>query len=368
MARPKSRRSGVLAALGLALLGTDAHAFELLDGLTIDTVASAGGECERVDSLAGDDLCGAGALAQPQVRWEPFEGTRFTSRLGLAAGNGLNERTPFNLSPWAADLADVVTNINGRGRDVLLTANYRQTLSLGTARHLVIVGGIIDATDYIDTNAFANDELNQFMNEALVNAVLVAPPSYDYGGALIAEVGRTALRAVYMNVGANDNGASYNYFAGELAQGFDTRWGTGNVRVLVSGTDAAFATPHGGDLAQQFGVSVSADQTIADAFGLFARAGWQLDSAAVDYGAEITAGAQLKGAIWGREHDSVGLGAGVLFGGNLDLERTFVAELYYRATIREGFSVTFDLQTMRDVRRTDTVHGVIAGLRATASF
>ncbi len=50
-------------------------------------------------------------------------------------------------------------------------------------------GGIIDSTDYVDENAYANDEYTQFMNEALVNGPNGFAPSYDIGGAVEWEIG-----------------------------------------------------------------------------------------------------------------------------------------------------------------------------------
>lgn len=67
-----------------------------------------------------------------------------------------------NLSPWAADLEDDLKDINGCGRDYLLTAWYRHGFSLAQDNRLNITLGIIDSTDFLDNNAYANDEYTQF--------------------------------------------------------------------------------------------------------------------------------------------------------------------------------------------------------------
>jgi hypothetical protein len=111
--------------------------------------------------------------------------------------------TDFNLAPWAADLEDDVEDINDRHRDYLLTVWYRHTSELTENNALALTGGIIDATDYIDENAYANDEYTQFMNRALVNAPNGFTPSYDIGGAVEWEIGSWEFTAVGMNVGEN---------------------------------------------------------------------------------------------------------------------------------------------------------------------
>jgi hypothetical protein len=49
--------------------------------------------------------------------------------------------------------------------------------STGHGCFLRLTGGLIDATDAVDTNAYANNEYTQFMNQALVNGPSgFAPP------------------------------------------------------------------------------------------------------------------------------------------------------------------------------------------------
>ena len=51
--------------------------------------------------------------------------------------------------------------------------NPLYTFGFGEDHTLGATGGIIDSTDYLDENAFANDEYTQFMSEALVNGQTV---------------------------------------------------------------------------------------------------------------------------------------------------------------------------------------------------
>jgi hypothetical protein len=146
-------------------------AYDVTNKLSIGGVISGAYQYQSVDDLSDVDNAGRGALPiQPEFSFMATERDEIFVKFGFAAGNGLNEKSPFVLASWGADLEDDVKDINGRSRDYLLTAWYNHTLQFGGDGSLALSGGIIDATDYLDENAFANDEFTQFMNEALVNA------------------------------------------------------------------------------------------------------------------------------------------------------------------------------------------------------
>ena len=169
--------SGIAAIIFMVFINGTALGYDLTDKFSIGGVMSGAYQQQWVD---GDDNLGRGALPfQPEFSFRPTEQDEFFVNFGFATGNGLNGKTDFNLAPWAADLEDDVKDINGRNRDYLLTAWYKHTFDLGEDNALGLTGGIIDATAYIDENAYANDEYTQFMNEALVNASNGFAPSYD---------------------------------------------------------------------------------------------------------------------------------------------------------------------------------------------
>ena len=130
------------------------------------------------------------------------------AKFGFGAGNGLMEEgvSPFILAPWAADVQDDYKDINARNRDYLLTAWYKHTFRFSEEHTLGLTGGIIDATDYMDENVFANDEFTQFMNEALVNGPNAFLPSYDIGGAVEWELGAFSVKGVAMAMGDQRRG------------------------------------------------------------------------------------------------------------------------------------------------------------------
>ena len=94
---------------------------------------------------------------------------------------GLMSRPCGETRGGAADLQNNVRDINGR-YDYLLNAWYARSFELPKGIGLRVTGGIIDSTDFLDDNAYSNDEYTQFMNEALVNGPQSFPLSYDVGG------------------------------------------------------------------------------------------------------------------------------------------------------------------------------------------
>lgn len=182
------------------------------DKIAIHGVLAGAYQYEDADGPQGAESFGRGAMAfQPEITITPTEQDEIVFEFAFPAGEGLNGSTQMLIPPWSANLEGDVKNINGRDRDYLLTAWYKHTFKLGEAHSLGITGGIIDATAYLDQNAYANDEYTQFMNPALVNGPNGFAPSYDIGGAVQWEIGPLYANGVVMNIGENDDGNNYNF-------------------------------------------------------------------------------------------------------------------------------------------------------------
>lgn len=180
--------SGIVSVICLLLLNGMAFGYDITDKFSIGGVLAGAWQYLEVDEdIEGvDDGPKAAVPFQPEMSFRPYENSELFAKFGFAAGNGLNTKSPFALTIWAADLEDDVKDINGRNRDYLLTAWGKYSFEFSESHSLRLSGGIIDSTDYVDENAFANDEYNQFLNEAFVNA----PPQqfrilrYRWGGAM----------------------------------------------------------------------------------------------------------------------------------------------------------------------------------------
>lgn len=319
-----------------------------------------------------DDF-GRGALAiQPEVSISPTPADEIFFKLGFGAGSGLNiEKHSFALAPWAADLEDDVKDINGRNRDYLLTAWYRHLFTFGEGHTLGLTGGVIDATDYLDENRYANDEYSQFMNEALVNGPNAFLPSYDIGGALEWEYSIFALKGVIMQIGENDEGDAYHFYGLELNYKLDTPVGEGSYGILLDTTGSDFSEAEGPGKEGLKGAGISFAQSLGDCLGAWIRFRWCDDKAAVDFKNLYSGGFDISGKLWGREQDNIGIGYARLGGGNQDIDRVQVAEAYLRCGLSEIFAVTLDVQVLDDRYKEGTgedVDGWITGVRLTAEF
>jgi hypothetical protein len=363
-----------------------ADAYELTDQLSLGGLLAGAGQCQLFGEGAGKpDACRAAVPVRPRLSYRPTERDEFRVELGFAAGNGHNV-SPFQLAPWAADLEDDLRDINGRGRGFLLNAWYRHELQLGSESRLSAVLGVIDSSDWLDNNAYANDEYTQFMNAAFVNSPQIFLSSYDPGVALQCDIGNWSMRAVYMNVGKEgdegegdrsnrtnltdrDLGDDYNFFGVEIGFAVRSALGEGHYRLVLAQTSKDFVDPRGESAERRDAYAISFDQELGPNLGAFLRLDQQSDRAAIDYDSAYAAGLHIRGGLWGRERDNVGLGIGLLNGGNQEIKSTRVAEVYYRFVLREGLGLTADLQYMKDDKTAGKdPQGIIVGLRADVHF
>ncbi len=367
--------SGMVTAMILTLYFASAGlGYDVTDRLSIGGVIAGSYQYQSVDGASGSHNTGKGGLPfQPEFSFRPTENDELFSKFGFAAGNALNDGTsPFVLAPWAADLEADVKNIHGRDRDYLLTAWYKHTFKLSGGNTLALTGGIIDATDYLDENAFANDEYTQFMNEALVNGPNGFAPSYDLGGAVEWELGKWRAKGVVMNIGENGDGNNYNFLGVQLGYTLDTALGEGNYRVIYEGCpNSSFSDPTGTTFETRNAVLLSFDQQFGKIIGGWIRFGTQTDDAAISYGSIYSGGVNLSGTLWGREQDNIGVGYGFLRGGNGGIDYSQVAEAYARFALNDIFALTLDVQYMQDryhPKAGDDVRGWITGVRFTAAY
>ena len=356
--------------LVLPLLPTAAHAYDVNDKLSIGGVLAMAMQCQQLSDAPGfSNTCETSVPFQPEFSFRPTAVDEVFFKLGFAAGTGLNGNTPFNIAPWAADTENDVKNINGRNRDYLLTAWYKHTFQFTGEDQLSLMFGILDASRYLDTNRYANDEYTQFMNSALTNGPNVFLPSYDVGVAMKWDDGPWSLRAVVLDVGENDDGNNYSFYGLQLGFTANNTFGIGHYRFIIDGASEDFLDPTGTQLEDRASALLSFDQEFSNNVGAFVRFGWQTDDAAVDYSAIYSGGLDFKGPIWGRPDDNIGIGYAYLNGGSLDIDASQVAEAYYRWQLGEVFGLTADVQYMRDdYKAGGGPRGWVFGFRAAAEF
>ena len=358
--------------LVLVLKSAPAASYEVTDKLSFSGVLAGAYQYQVLgDSSPIYEDSGRGSVPfQMEISYTPIPSNELFVKFGFAAGNGLNDViSPFYLAPWAATLEDDVKNINGRNRDYLLTAWYKHIFIFAGDQQLALTGGIIDGTDYLDENAYSNDEYTQFMNEALVNGPQGFLPSYDIGGAAEWEYKRFVIKGVAMNVGENEDGKNYNYYGVQFSFSMDSDLGKGNYRAVFNSTSDDFLNPTGTDTERLSALLLSFDQELGDIFGTWIRFGWANDDAAVDWKNLYSGGINIIGLPWQRPDDTIGIGYAYLDGGNMGIDKSQVFEAYYNYVYNKHFSASADIQYMRDSmevsRETD---GWIFGGRMAVEF
>ena len=363
--------SFILAISTFVLWQAQGVAMEITDKFAIGGILAGAYQYQDVSDAPGFENTGRGGLTfQPEISFTPTINDEIFAKFGFGAGNALNDGTsPFKLVPWAAALEADVKNINGRQRDYLLTVWYKHTFQFGEDHSLGLTGGLIDSTDYLDENVYANDEFTQFMNKALVNGPNVFGPSYDIGGVLEWDYYNFTVSSVVMQVGENNDLRSFHFYGAQIGYRLITGIGEGNYRINVQGTSEDFSDPQRENFESKAAVILSFDQQLGETLGVWVRFGWQDDKALINYSSLYSGGIDISGKLWKRENDNIGIGYAYPSDGNSAIDKTHVAEAYARIVLNEIFALTLDVQWMKDdFVAGDGPKGFIYGVRMTAEF
>lgn len=361
----------IICGMLVCTLSSPAMAYDINDKFSIGGVVAGAYQYQNVSGDPEADDKGNGYIPfQPEFAFTPTEKDEFFFKLGFTAGKGLDEDLAFNLAPWAAPAEDDVKDINGRNCDYLLEAWYKHTFEFAETNTLGLTFGIIDATGYLDENAYSNDEYTQFMNEALVNASNGFAPSWDIGGAFQWGFKAFTFNGVVMQIGENDDEEEYTFAGIQLGYTIETGLGEGSYRVIFEWGSDDFLEPDGENYTGRDLYLISCDQQLGDILGAWIRFGWGGDDALVNYSNLYSGGIDINGSWWGREQDNIGIGYGYLDGGNNEIDVTQVFESYVRFGLGEFFALTLDAQYMIDdyLDTDDDPEGWIFGIRGVAEF
>jgi hypothetical protein len=369
-------RFWLLLLLGGVIFSSPAWCYDVNEWLSIaGTVTGSYQWLEKSTGAWKDEDGGAGVLDLRVSVKPPWEGGEFSGRASFAKGNGIKNKSPFVLTPNADDLEDDLKNINGhKWQDHLQELWYAHTINIQEGTSFKVTGGVINSTAFIDDNAYANDEIRQFMNEAFVNNPLANLPSYDLGGAVEFNMDAWSLRFVGMT-SKNDAENNYAYFGLQLGYKLNTPIGEGNYRIYGFITNDEFPKWDESGKASLKGFGISFDQQLVkDVLGAFLRAGWQDDKAAVDYDTFVSFGFNVNGSLWGRKDDEIGIGYGYLSGpSRSEVSHTHVFESYVKFKVFEYKMVstdfTVDFQYINDdIRDAGHNEGYIWGIRFNMNF
>jgi high affinity Mn2+ porin len=239
-------------------------------------------------------------------------------------------------------------------------AFFRQTIDLGgelqkvgpdqnqlggsqAANRVVLTIGKLSIVDIFDTNKYAHDPRNDFLNWSIVDAGTFdyAADAWGttYGAAAEWYQGRFAARAGLFDLSNVPNSIHLSLplfqqtqFVAELEERHTIWDQPGKIRFLYWLTRgnlgtyadalalaAATGTTPSTALVRQyrskFGVVLNLEQQLAPDLGLFARAGWTQpgieEDDFTDIDETVSAGVSLAGTRWGRPDDTVGLAGAV---------------------------------------------------------
>jgi high affinity Mn2+ porin len=234
------------------------------------------------------------------------------------------------------------------GKTEKVDAETNQFAGTRTVDRLVFTVGRFAITDIFDTNKYANNAKNDFLNWSLVNAGTFDYAGdgwgYSYGAAAEWYQGRWTLRGGVFDLTATPGGGNspsggaldptfrQYQLIGEMEERHDL-WGQpgklkvtaflshGHAGYFADAIALAQATGQPADitavrnLTNRTGMSVNLEQQINDTLGVFARAGWADGNIEpwdfTDIDRTISGGVSIKGKPWGRPEDTVGIAGAV---------------------------------------------------------
>ncbi|NQT90877.1 MAG: carbohydrate porin [Candidatus Omnitrophica bacterium] len=239
-------------------------------------------------------------------------------------------------------------------------------------RQLALTIGKWDPTDYVDTNAYANNDSMQFLGSIFNNAPTWDVPSKAPGAMINVQPHETPwfefMVQAFTGDGSWDNILDHMEITPELNIKPTISGRTGNYRVYgwlrntyyTQWSDRSKTKEHG------YGFGVTIDQEITDIIGVFGRYGWEnpdvydpdnISSAGTVISLEQTwsAGFQVTGKPWGREKDNIGCAVGWVMpsdkykeygGSNLEAKDEGHFEIYYSWAVNDMLFVSPDLQVV----------------------
>jgi hypothetical protein len=270
-----------------------------------------------------------------------------------AAGEGLNDKL------W------LFSSLNG---DAGSSANALEVTELwyekGFAdKKLTFTFGKIDPAAYFDANEAANSETEQFLAGMFVNNSAVALPDPNLGlRATYAPIESFELSYAYFNQNEEWNNIDTNGF--NIIEAVYKLSDKGKYRVSYWTNNGGIANIKDGKRTLDYGIGLSADQSVSENVTLFARFGYRnpdADTAEIEYDengdplefpsvapqTSWSFGVQFKGSLWSRENDVVGVAFGqnmiskdIADAHNLKSDAETQAEAYYKFSASENIAFT----------------------------
>jgi hypothetical protein len=331
-----------------------------------------GSQVHQLNGENADSADGPGFTADLELIWKPamalFEDGTFYARIHAGDGTGADRGGQPN-NPVNVLLANLNTiaddNSGGNPKVNLLEAHYTHEFF---DKSLNVTVGKAKSELFLDGNAFANYEKQQFVGKPFVNNSVLDSES-EYTPLIGAELEPTEMLALSV-LGAStsrplvegtplentakskyENVFSTPFLGSQLTVSPKFEGLAGNYRFY--GWYAGYnhskldsdRNPVAGQKDKGWGLGISADQQVTEIIGLFGRFAWNnADVYVVQW--EAAGGVNLKGLIPGRGEDNIGLGFGALTPGDRYAQNDPECHLegYYRIAVTENLAFTPDIQ------------------------
>ncbi|RMD80715.1 MAG: hypothetical protein D6809_00470 [Gammaproteobacteria bacterium] len=208
-----------------------------------------------------------------------------------------------------------------------------------------VLFGKLDVHSLYDTNAYANDETDQFISGIFTRSAGTSYQELDNYYAPALAVTWASEQAELMVLAANGNGSGFDevdhrpYFAAQLTLKPVLMGHEGNYRVYAIRDERRYTDLSGNDT-ENNAWGISFDQELARGVGAFLRYSTQDDQIVQNLvKSSWSLGTLLEGSLWGREDDTVGLAYGVL---NINDKPQVLANAKADGTIDSSLSTTDD--------------------------
>jgi carbohydrate-selective porin OprB len=309
-------------------------------------------------ALGGDEAFGGGSF-DFVLTYKPLENVKLILDMEAIGGDGPDGRFP-TLAGLNGDLG--TTNDTVTILEAYLEATFLK-------ERLTVTAGKIDITNYIDSNAYANDETGQFLTGAFVNSAVLSAPDNGPGARVrydilpLPEGKRDYKFGLYVEAGAmngdrDEDGLTTNklfedvYGAVEVGVTAEILGRPGNYRfwAFADGAGRKAGADEGSRRYTAHGAGVSFDQELAGWLGAFFRFGYR-DSANLSYDTQAAwmGGFQLMKIIPGRPDDALGLAYGEIKPAKRTSSRNeTVYEAYYRWHFTDTFHLSPIIQVVDD--------------------
>lgn len=328
-------------------------------------------------------------------------------KLKLIHGGTLYARAE---SSWGDGISETsigdVFGVNGDAvgnQEIALFECWYEQLFFGDKLRVRV--GKLDLTVDFDTNAYANDETTQFLNNALILTGNVPWPDYGLGAEVFAQptewlyfgVAAADAQANGVETGFNTTFHDEDYFFGVFEFGLTPEWQTSRGKLPGAyrfglwydpqPKEKFFNVPDGQYVTiptkrDDIGFYVNLNQLVfkekpdddadTQGLGVFFRYGHAADSVnLIEHFWSV--GGQYQGPIPTRDNDVLGFGfaQGILSETFRSLnggDRESVYEVYYNAQVLPWLSISPDIQFIRNPGETSGHDAFVFGVRVQASF